>query len=88
MLTKKAGAAEGSYGVRTEEQHWPLETGCHGETASAALVYLLGTGQVKSEVLWNSSRPTQRGNSVREQGLWAPVGVAPRALPGSQLPAL
>lgn len=24
-------------GVRTEEQHWPLETGCHGETASASL---------------------------------------------------
>lgn len=44
MLTKKAGAAKGSYGVRTEDQNWVLETVCHGETASASLVYLLGTG--------------------------------------------
>ena len=40
MLTKKAGAAEGSYGARTKEKHWPLETECHGETASGSLVYL------------------------------------------------
>lgn len=53
MLTKKAGAAEGNYGVRTEDQNWLLETVCHGETASASLVYLLGT------------RLTQQGHPVR-----------------------